>query len=406
MHSRPPRWLLSSTAITLGLTLALVWQPLYVFACAVTGATAYQASLTEVGLAMERAAISRLGPNYAALPPLERGYPEPALVSAPVPCVLIKAMGYVEASWRQASGSVQDGTAGPVMQSSTCGYGIMQITSGMRNPGELPKELQEEIASDYRFNIAWGAKMLADKWNAGDYFNAVVGSRDPSVAEHWYYAVWGYNQFTFKNNPNNPDYPWPRPAFDGTQSRTSYPYQELVWGYAAHPPTPVGEPAGEPLWEPVALGLPRREDIGQEPGPIPSPLVRHAGACRTLFADPAGVSVHLAHGASSTSQTLSLAIAASPGAVSWEAQVTGGSWLLVAPRAGKALPAQVILTVDPRGLPPGTHRASVIFSAQEGITAATLPVELHVESPTRWFIPYLPRRALGPAASTTFPIAP
>ena len=180
----PNRRALAVTLAAAGLAAALVWQPLYVFACALTGVQARQASSPEVALAMEQAVISRLGPGYPTLPPLEKG-PNKTLVSAAVPCVLAKSIGFVEGSWRQAAGSVPVGVVGPVKQSPSCGYGIMQITSGMRNPGELPADVQLRIADDYRYNIGWGAKVLAEKWNAADFFNATIGDRDPAVAEHW-----------------------------------------------------------------------------------------------------------------------------------------------------------------------------------------------------------------------------
>jgi len=215
------------------------------------------------------------------LPDLESGYPEKTLVSPSIPCVLLKAIGYVESSWHQARPDVPRGDTGETYVSSWCGYGVMQITSGMRNPGELPSDVQQKIAEGYTYNIGWGAKMLADKWNyaAGD--TAVVGNRDPQVAENWYYAVWAYNYWGWKNNPNNPDFPWPRQPFDGSQSRTDYPYQELVWGYAAHSPSE----GGARLWEAVPLSLPTNEDIGSEPGWIDTPQPSHQSPCPPVQMD-------------------------------------------------------------------------------------------------------------------------
>ena len=241
-------------ALAVSVSALLAIGPPSVYACALDDAQAYQASSQEVSLAMEQTALSQLGDGYPTFPQLEMGYPDAtSLVSAPAPCLLLKAIGYTEGMWEQAWGSVPVGASGPTKQSASCGYGIMQITSGMRNPNELPLETQLRIAGDYRFNIAWGTNILAEKWNTGDLLDAVVGDRDPSVAEHWYYAVWAYNQFNFKNNPNNPDYPWPRPEYDGSQSRLDYPYQEIVWGYAAHPP----ELDDLPLWEGRAPHAPR-----------------------------------------------------------------------------------------------------------------------------------------------------
>ena len=331
--------------------------------------------------------------SYPGLPPLEKGYPATASVAAPVPCVLIKAIGYVEGAWRQASGAVKEGATGPVKESASCGYGIMQITSGMRRTGELPEDTQRQIAADYRYNIAWGAKLLAEKWNAMDYLNAVVGERDPAVAEEWYYTVWAYNQFNFRNNPNNPDFAWPRPAFDGSQSALGYPYQELVFGYAAHPPAP----GGRPLWEASPLGLPRREDIGQTPAPIPAPAERHSGVCPSLWTDATGISWRVIKGQPLSPQTLQVTSTLGPGPVGWTV-TTNAPWLQVKPASGSALPAQVSVSVDAQAVPPGVNRATLVFTTNGGLTPITLPVEVVAEdpSPFKRFLPYLPRRALGP----------
>lgn len=372
--------------------LALLWQPVAVLACAVTGVQAFQAPHADVATAMERAALSQLGAPYPSLPPLEKGFPTSASVASPAPCVLLKAIGYVEGSWRQASGATKEGATGPVKESPSCGYGIMQITSGMRRAGELPEDTQRQIAADYRYNIAWGAKMLADKWNAMDYLNAAVGDRDPAVAEQWYYAVWAYNQFNFRNNPNNPDYAWPRPVFDGTQSSLGYPYQELVYGYAAHPPAP----GGRPLWEASPLALPRRENIGQTPGPIPAPAERHSGACPSLWADANGFSWRVVKGQPLTAQTLSVTSTLGPGTVGWTASASA-PWLQVKPASGNALPAQVSVSVDAAALAPGVNRATVMFNTSAGLTPITVPVEVVAEEAASFkrFLPYLPRRALG-----------
>ena len=381
-------------ALAVSVSALLAVGPPSVYACALDDAQAYQASSQEVSLAMEQTALSQLGDGYPTFPQLEMGYPDAtSLVSAPAPCLLLKAIGYTEGMWEQAWGSVPVGASGPTKQSASCGYGIMQITSGMRNPNELPLETQLRIAGDYRFNIAWGTNILAEKWNTGDLLDAVVGDRDPSVAEHWYYAVWAYNQFNFKNNPNNPDYPWPRPEYDGSQSRLDYPYQEIVWGYAAHPP----EVDDLPLWEGVPLTLPDRAAIGMTPEPIAAPSETHSAACRTLYTNPSVVSVQAQTGSVLTSQAVTLFSATGPGPLQWRAEVEGASWLAVIPSSGNALPAQVLLNIYPQRLTAGTRQATVIFKGPRDVTAATLIVEVRVGggSSVQYF-PYLPRRALSP----------
>lgn len=241
--------------------------------CAVSTNGTYQPRYREVALALERTAAGEPRGGYPDLQLLKVGTVDPQLKDVAVPCILVKSIAFLESSWRMASG-VQQGTVGSALISGSCGYGVMQVTWGMRWPDELPYATQHQIASDYEFNIAWGMRMLADRWNATEVYPP-IGDRNPAVIENWYYAVWGYNNWNARNNPNNPDMPWPRLAFNGTQSRGSYPYQEMVWGLAANPPQ-VG---GQPLWEPVTLTLPKREQVGTTPSPLPMPDPAHMNAC-------------------------------------------------------------------------------------------------------------------------------
>ena len=392
------RWARSLAALGVVLTLTLVWPPLYVFACALTGLQAYQPTLAETALTMERAALSQLGDPYPSLPPLEKGYPDSTSVQAPTPCVLLKSIGYIEASWRQTHRPTKEGQTGPALMSSSCGYGIMQITSGMRNPGELPADTQHSIASDYRYNIAWGAKTLAHKWNAMGYFNAVVGDRDPSIAGNWYYSVWAYNQFNFRNNPHNPDFPWPRAPYYHSQNRLNYPYQELVWGLASRPP----DSNGKPLWEAVALTLPNRAEVGQTPGPLPPPAEQASGACLSFWADHAAISWNTGNGPL-TPQTITLASAAGPSNTAWSAATANAPWIHLQPNAGDSLPVEVTISANPRGLAPGTHRAALVFTS-DGISPLTLPIEVIVDGQAnryQRYFPYIPRRAILPPGGLT-----
>jgi hypothetical protein len=355
----------------------------------VNGALAYQAGSVEVASAIELSVIGKMPSGYPTPPPLETGSGQ--TVPAPVPCVLVKAIGYVEGSWRQAAGSVPAGSTGPVKQSGSCGYGIMQITSGMRNPDELPADVQAHIASDYRYNIAYGARLFADKWNAGDFLGAVVGNRDPNIAEDWYYATWSYNNFAFRNNPNNPDYPWPRPAFDGSQSRTNYPYQELVFGLAAHPPLE----GGRPLWDAVPLTLPPREGITNPPGPILEPSPSHTSLCRTIWSDPASLEVRASPDGAAVTRQVNLAGTASSAA--WQA-IGSATWLRVAAGSTAGLPGQATVVIDPKGMRPGSYSAALVVSAAAGgYSTLYLPVTLTIEgsAATRFFFPWLPRSFRG-----------
>jgi hypothetical protein len=186
--------------------------------------------------------------------------------------VILKAIAWMESGWAQASYDplVQYGEVGPALVSHDCGYGIMQVTSGMQNVTGVPNLDQAMIGGHYGFNIARGARILADKWNLAPEFRPVVGNRDPHLVENWYYALWGYNGFAFKNHPLNPAYDPNRVSYscgpDGDgfgHNAGGYPYQELVLGCAAHPPSRQGIP----LWDPVEVHLPELYDP-QFAGPL------------------------------------------------------------------------------------------------------------------------------------------
>ncbi|CAL9326333.1 hypothetical protein SUDANB51_00514 [Streptomyces sp. enrichment culture] len=150
---------------------------------------------------------------------------------------------------------------------SDCGYGVGQVTDGMRMAGHektgetaLAPEQQRAVAIDYASNIAASLHILADKWNevheSGQ--TVTVNNDDPAKPENWFTAVWNYNLGFNKaadagtngnwglgwyNNPANPVYPPSRLAFmdtdldsDANQDAAHpqyWPYEEKVMGWAA-----------------------------------------------------------------------------------------------------------------------------------------------------------------------------
>jgi len=191
-----------------------------------------------------------------------------------IPPTLLKAIGWIESGQTQAAGPVPWSAVGPALISFDCGHGIMQITSGMTSPadGGWPSRQQTLVATDYLYNVGRGAAILADKWNASPEYRPIAGTDtdgDPGIIENWYFAVWGYNGFTGpganrSNHPMDPIYAaWPRTGFscgpvtDGYgHSYSNYPYQEIVFGCAARPPS-VG---GTQVWTPIDLSLPNLSD--------------------------------------------------------------------------------------------------------------------------------------------------
>ncbi|MET8162372.1 endonuclease/exonuclease/phosphatase family protein [Sphaerisporangium sp. NPDC005289] len=144
-----------------------------------------------------------------------------------------------------------------------CGYGVTQVTDGMRlagkeKPGEtaMPYQTQRAVALDFAANVAAGLRILQDKWNQTRSAGLVVNNGDVSKIENWFFAVWAYNSGFYPqsqagqnggawgvgwaNNPANPKYPANRDAFlDRTYQDAAHPqhwpYPEKVLGWAGHP---------------------------------------------------------------------------------------------------------------------------------------------------------------------------
>ncbi|MFD5516319.1 GDSL-type esterase/lipase family protein [Streptomyces sp. NPDC127066] len=149
-----------------------------------------------------------------------------------------------------------------------CGYGVTQLTDGMRlagraKPGEtlLPYNTQRAVALDYTANISAGLRNLQEKWNETTRAGLKVNNGDAAKPENWFFAIWAYNSgfhgntgccepwgVGWSNNPANPDYPSDRPSFmDLTAADAAHPqdwpYQEKVLGFAAKPPTLLESPS-------------------------------------------------------------------------------------------------------------------------------------------------------------------
>ena len=212
--------------------------------------------------AQSLAAANRLFPDDAefALPALEVDI-SGATVEDPeaaIPALILNAIGWIESKANQTELDVDYGQSGPTLVSSDCGYGIMQITTHFVNNDEPPTRFESLVGTHFAYNVAAGAKILADKWN--DPFFPTVGARDPRYIESWYYAIWAYNGWAGANHPDSPEIdPFRTTPYPCDERRNGYPYQELVLGCIVNPP----EVDGVDLWPPSPVRLPGLTDPGQ-----------------------------------------------------------------------------------------------------------------------------------------------
>lgn len=178
--------------------------------------------------------------------------------SQPIPDRILKAIGWFE-GWRKSSGTrwhqfdAPYGGFGYTLRSG-CDYGVMQI-----NQNSMAGMDSSRITNEYRYNIGAGARVLIDKWN---YMSTpvyrLINPNNHTLAENWYYAVTAYNGWSDVNDPNynlaRPEsqrHVASRPPYlEGDYASYNYPYQEIIWGYVAHPGSP---PGGGQLWSPVRV---------------------------------------------------------------------------------------------------------------------------------------------------------
>lgn len=263
--------------------------------CPVPPAWGRQPRPTEMANSFDRAGTDRLGNQGPDLPEMWKGYPpaQATRVPAYVPCILLKAMGYEETpewgGWKQFDAGYGQWGYTTIFHDpgGSCGYGVMQITSGMGGGAGFDPN---RVVAEYPYNIGTGARILIQKWNGLSHY---IGDNNPHIVEDWYYAVWAYNgglredgTLTWYNNPNNTTQ-WPNQqrgiwecGSNPLQFRRDYPYQELIWGCAAHPP-------GADFWRAIPLTLPPRGDLfTYEGGPPPTHIDRpepHHGSCSVVY---------------------------------------------------------------------------------------------------------------------------
>lgn len=108
-----------------------------------------------------------------------------------IPSILLKALAFKESTWRQF-----DSLGNPVLGANTThpAIGIMQVATYKDDD----KATIEKLKTDIDFNIRMGADLLNEKWS----FTPRIGDGDRNKLENWYFALWAYNIWSDKNNPN------------------------------------------------------------------------------------------------------------------------------------------------------------------------------------------------------------
>lgn len=215
------------------------------------------------------------GPSTTAGLPVGCGKPTSRRVVSPhFPCPVLQAIAMQESGWRQfcvpTTPAAVVGTGSRTLVTFDCGYGVGQVTSGMR-VGEAPSFDRSRVAADPLYNLATGALLLRDKWAV----TPCVGDRNPDLVEDWYGALWAYNGLSYANNPNNPNLKAGRGVYDPTVGG-AFAYQERVLGWMEHPPSPVH-------WVAVAAAYPDRGDLaaGLPSSGLPEPTCASPTNCAT-----------------------------------------------------------------------------------------------------------------------------
>jgi hypothetical protein len=239
------------------------------------GFQSYQPQVAEVADALNRAGTNTLVSDASFRLADAQTSPTGGPQSVPgyIPPSVLKAIAWIESSWRQATYSVARGARGKTITSSQCAYGLLQVLTGMQISG-TPTARQNQIGTDYLYNTATGAQILLAKWNMAPGSLPVLGRRDPHIIEDWYFALWAYHcfgeatcsRYGVHNNPDDPALSWPRPVYGSpTQQSPSnpftaadYPYQELIFGRVANPPVMDGVA----LWQAIPVQLPAHGSIG------------------------------------------------------------------------------------------------------------------------------------------------
>ena len=228
------------------------------------------------------AATNALGSNGPSYNPIKRGLPpnvtyESVSADRPIPHIILRGMAWQESHWLQFADGMNDPDdrdactlIGYYAPAQSCGYGLMQITSCMSDGCGWFSPIR--VAGELTYNLGTGTNFLIQKWNAVPF----IGNNDHTAPEQWYYAVMAYNRWGAVNNPNSSAFYPDRPPYgEGNYTDFSYPYQEIIWGWMAHPENAQAGPHW--LWRPTRIASIPRGIFGlgsdwQPPSQTPKPV--------------------------------------------------------------------------------------------------------------------------------------
>lgn len=205
-----------------------------------------------------------------------------------------------------------------------CGYGVAQVTTGMRldDRGRTVDGLtitdlhQKAVALDYATNIAAGLRILQAKWNETRNAGLIANDGAAQYIENWWFAIWAYNTGFWRyedrhehngswgvgwsNNPANPRYPADRRMFltapldvpddfvdddvgyDNAKHPNHWSYPERVIGWAYTSLIKVDYRAHDfgPTYHTATLGLDRfRAQPGHFTFCAPEPIDQGGNEC-------------------------------------------------------------------------------------------------------------------------------
>ena len=315
--------------------------------------------------------------TYPGLETGPRAARTPADPTIRIPPTIFKAIVWIESVWSDAAASVPYGGVGPLLVSGDCGYGLAQITSGMGHLGAdayapgVPSARQALIGTDFLFNLAEGARLLATKWNEAPQLRPIAGNGDPAMLEDWYFAIWSYNGFAMANHPLNPNLDplrggglgvGPEPVFHCNDPNApgyqllsggslkyvqgDYTYPERVYGCIRYPPLTGPAPAPTPTPTPAPTPTPTATPGGPKFKVGDTVVVTGTGDCLVLHTAPGVTSPRIAGSPNCAPDGTQLRVLSGPQTIPNDQH----TWWQVQSAAGPAWVVEDFLS--PPGAPP------------------------------------------------------